>query len=214
MIECHDFDEAVGELALETLAPAERDAMLAHAAGCDRCRDELQVMSATADRLLLLAPEAEPPIGFEQRAVMAFPGSRRSVRPAILALAAALVLLVGGVVLGRSITSGGSGTKTAGSAADVRRGVLVDGAGREHGSVSLISDRGVVLTMSLRSLDEGVYHCVVQRRDGTATEVAAWPIGPEGAGVWAVGVSGTLQDIRSISVTEDDGTLVATASLG
>jgi hypothetical protein len=209
MIDCHDFDEAVGELAFETLGAAERDAMLAHAAGCDRCRQELQIMSETADRLLLLAPEAEPPMGFEQRALQAV-GRRHRSRPLLLAAAAALVLFVGGVVLGRHVTDDAPTTR---SSAGVVRGVLVDSAGGEHGSVSLTTDHGVVLTMSLRALDEGLYHCVVHRRDGTTTEVAAWPVGPSGAGVWAVGVSGTVQDIRSVSVTEDDGTVVATASL-
>jgi hypothetical protein len=210
MIECDDFDAAVGELAFETLEPAERDAMLAHAAGCDRCRQELQIMSETADRLLLLAPEAEPPVGFEQRALQAV-GRRHRSRPLILAAAAALVLFVGGVLLGRNVSDDGGGRT---SAAGVVRGALVDPAGAEHGSISLTTDHGVVLTMSLRSLDEGLYHCLVQRRDGTTTEVAAWPVGPAGTGVWAVGVSGTVQDIRSVLVTEDDGTLVATASLG
>ena len=211
MIDCRDFDESVGELALETLPPAARDAMLAHAAGCDRCREELEVMSAMADRLLLLAPEAEPPVGFEQRALSALTPPRRRIAPSLLAMAAALLLLVGAVLIGHRIGDGGTGTT---SAAGVRHGALLDTTGAEHGSVSVIDDHGLVLTMSLRALDAGLYHCVVQHRDGTSTEVAAWPVGPTGSGVWAVGVGGTLRDIRSVAVTEDDGTLVATASLG
>ena len=211
MIECHDFDDAVAELALEILEPAERDAMLTHAAGCDRCRAELQVMAATADRVLLVAPEAEPPVGFEQRAALAIADPRPWVRSALLAAAAAAVLFAGGLLLGHNL--GGRGGVT--TAAGFRQGALVDAAGTQHGSVSLTrDDGGVVLTMSLRSLDEGLYRCVVLRRNGASTEVAAWPVGPGGSGVWAVAVPGTLEDIRSVSITESDGTSVATASLG
>jgi hypothetical protein len=211
MIDCAAFDDGVAELALEILEPAERDALLAHAAGCDRCRAELQLMAATADRVLLIAPEAEPPVGFEQRAVATMSAPRRWVRPVLLAAAAAVVLFAAGLVLGRGLAPDHrAGTE----AAAFRQATLVDAGGREHGAVSLSTHDGLVLTMSLRSLDAGLYRCVVLRKDGSATEVAAWPVSEGGTGVWAVAVSGTLADITGVRVTESDGTAVATASLG
>ena len=66
-VTCDDFDASVAELALEILDARERDVLMAHAATCERCTTELEQMSAAADRLTLLAPEGEPPVGFEQR---------------------------------------------------------------------------------------------------------------------------------------------------
>ena len=74
---CAAFDDSVAELALELLEPIERDRLLQHAAGCDRCRRELASLSATADLMVLLAPDGEPPMGFEQRAVTAMSGGPR-----------------------------------------------------------------------------------------------------------------------------------------
>ena len=68
-ITCAAFDASAAELAFELVEPRLRDLLIAHAAGCDRCRRELESLSVTADMLVLLAPEGEPPIGFEQRAL-------------------------------------------------------------------------------------------------------------------------------------------------
>lgn len=213
-VDCLAFDDAVAELALEILDPAERDLMLAHSAGCDRCRAELQILAATADRVVLLAPEAEPPLGFEQRAVHAVIGARSRVVPLLLTAAAAIVLFAAGLAVGRIGHHAQSEQQSPQqSAPEFRQAALVDQQGRTYGSVSLATDHGLILTMSLRALDEGTYRCVVQRRDGTAIEVASWPVGANGGGVWAVPVDAALDEIRSVSVTESDGTTVATAAL-
>ena len=45
-------------LALDALDPAERDAVLAHVAGCEICRAELAILRETASRLAFAAPAA------------------------------------------------------------------------------------------------------------------------------------------------------------
>jgi hypothetical protein len=80
--------ELAPELALGIAAGEQRARALAHIASCRECRTLVDELSRAADSLLLLAPQREPPIGFEGKAV----GSVRGMRPRHrLRLAAAFV---------------------------------------------------------------------------------------------------------------------------
>jgi hypothetical protein len=57
--------ELLPELAAGVATGEERGAALRHLAGCADCRLELDAFARTVDDLLLLAPEVEPPAGFE-----------------------------------------------------------------------------------------------------------------------------------------------------
>jgi hypothetical protein len=101
----HDaVQAAAAELALGLLSGPERADALAHLEGCAACRTAVEELADVADRLLLLAPEAEPPAGFETRvfARAAAPaiGRWRRRRPVLVAAAAVLlVVAVAGAVL-------------------------------------------------------------------------------------------------------------------
>ncbi|HEY4332906.1 MAG TPA: hypothetical protein VGM78_10070 [Ilumatobacteraceae bacterium] len=208
-LDCAAFDDALAELALELLDANERDRLMAHAATCERCRAELESMSTVADRMVLLAPECEVPLGFEQRAIDAMGPARSSRRTWLVGMAAALVLLVGvaGVVIGRS-TSSDAPRRSVGQEA-----ALVDAHGAVHGSVLISNPGELLLTMTLSKLDQGTYHCWVTRADGTTTEVAAWPVDASGRGAWVVPLDPSLPTVRAVEVTEDGGSTIATASL-
>ena len=62
---CEETRELLPELALGIADGAERARMLEHVADCPDCRRELERLSAVSDELLVLAPEEEPPLGFE-----------------------------------------------------------------------------------------------------------------------------------------------------
>lgn len=64
---CADVRENAAELALGTVSGPDRAAALEHLAGCADCRAEVESLADVADSLLLLAPQAEPPLGFESR---------------------------------------------------------------------------------------------------------------------------------------------------
>lgn len=221
-VTCDDFDASVAELALEILDARERDVLMTHASTCERCTTELQQMSAAADRLTLLAPEGEPPVGFEQRvmdslAVRQQRRRRSPVRP-WMSVAAALVLFAVGLSVGllvhRDSNNSTRVTQPAtGQQPSLRYADLVDSAGSEHGSVSLVAGRELVLTMSVAHLDQGRYHCVVHLTDGTTHDVASWPVGAEGSGIWAVPIANTIADVRAVSVVNDRGLTLATATL-
>jgi hypothetical protein len=97
---CDELRALAPELALNAVTGTERADALAHLVGCGSCQEYVEELAAIADGLLLLAPEDEPPAGFESR-VLGRAGRVSRRRWAIVAsIAAALVLAagVGGVV--------------------------------------------------------------------------------------------------------------------
>lgn len=100
---CEHTRRLAAELALGIADGAERARALRHLAGCAECRRAVEELSEVADELLMLAPEHEPPMGFESR-VLARVQPRRTPRwrraLVVLAPAAAAAALAVGVVLG------------------------------------------------------------------------------------------------------------------
>lgn len=90
---CSEVKELIPELAVGVASGDERARALQHLAHCQDCRRELEEMAEVADELLLLAPDREPPIGFETRVLDQLAGTkRRRWRAVALSAAAALVL--------------------------------------------------------------------------------------------------------------------------
>jgi hypothetical protein len=92
---CAEIRSLLPELALGIADGEDRAAALEHLSACAECRSELAQLSTIADDLLALAPEAEPPVGFEGRTLDRLRGSVRirTSRPwrRRLTLAAAVV---------------------------------------------------------------------------------------------------------------------------
>ncbi len=66
---CAEGELLLPELALGTLTGEDRARALEHVGNCQRCSDELRRLNELGDELLLLAPSAGPPVGFESRVV-------------------------------------------------------------------------------------------------------------------------------------------------
>src|SRR5579863_7196773 len=64
---CEPFADNLAELALGTLNGHERIDTLGHVETCARCALELEHLSRASDAILQMAPEVEPPSGFEAR---------------------------------------------------------------------------------------------------------------------------------------------------
>src|SRR5215468_3198036 len=94
---CAQFREVAPELALGVLGGAERAEAIIHANGCARCQALVTELTEVADALPLLAPEREPPPGFEQRVLAAGRARRRRVTrrwfASVAAVAAAAAIL-------------------------------------------------------------------------------------------------------------------------
>jgi hypothetical protein len=104
---CDRTRELAAELALGILDGEQRAQALRHLAECPECQRAVEELTAVADELLMLAPEREPPAGFESRVLArlrpapaaARPTRRRRRMLAPLAAAAAAAAIAAAVVL-------------------------------------------------------------------------------------------------------------------
>jgi hypothetical protein len=95
---CQEVRELIPELAMGVASGEARARGLAHLAGCAACRRDLEDAATTVDELLLLAPEAEPPAGFDSRVLAALDRGAPRGRLRMGLLAAAAAVLVGALV--------------------------------------------------------------------------------------------------------------------
>jgi hypothetical protein len=91
---CAEVRELIPELAMGVAPGDERAFALAHIATCAECRQLLEETTETVDELLLLAPEQEPPTGFDSSVMaaldLAHADKSRRWKVSKLVLAAAL----------------------------------------------------------------------------------------------------------------------------
>ena len=186
------------------------------------CRRLIDELSGTADQVLLVAPEIEPPPGFEGRAlttmgvgpehVAARPNRRLAV---VAAVAAAVVALVGGVVVERNVGQ----TPTASESSPGRRlGGLLRcaplGSGDTVGRAVVVDGAEPVLVMSL---DVAQGRRALRLRPRPARRNPSSESGPGRPGVRTTrGPSrSSAADTAAtrLVVSDDDGSSVSTAEL-
>ena len=205
---CVVFRDHATDLALDQVPEPDRSGLLDHAHGCSRCATLLNDLAVASDRLLLLAPEAEPPVGFEGRAVarMQAPSVRTSRRwfAALVSAAAAVVLVVVGVLL------------TSGSGPDgVRRAAVYDDDREAIGTLELASvadSHRLVLTMEGPHDWPGEWICEL-RVDDDWVEVGRWTAADVAHDVWATGIDDDYDDATAMRIRNGRGRVVATADL-
>jgi hypothetical protein len=96
---CEETRELLPELALGILGGEDRARALEHLTRCADCSSELAALSRAADGLLTLAPQHEPPAGFEDRVLARLRRERprhRARRITTFAAAAALIAVFAG----------------------------------------------------------------------------------------------------------------------
>jgi anti-sigma factor RsiW len=218
---CEDYAADLPELALGVLTGRERARVLSHVESCPRCAEELEQLSYAADAVVQVAPETEPPLGFEVRlfermGVADVPrrSRRRAPRwvPAALAAAAAVVALA--VILPLALSSPTAPAQNAaGPARDVALADLVEN-GVTVGRV--VTHRGADPWMSMMLADSsarGRVDCVVVTKDGV-THWVGWFTAKNGYGAWLAPLHVDPKDIRTAQVVSPTGAVIATASLG
>jgi hypothetical protein len=107
--DCARIREALPEVALGIADGEQRALALEHIAGCSDCRRELEELSSLADELITLAPQREPPPGFENRVLGRLDVRQPKRRPARrrlrrLAFAAAVPAVAAATALAMSIS--------------------------------------------------------------------------------------------------------------
>jgi hypothetical protein len=89
-LSCAEVRELAPELALGILGGAERAEVVMHVNGCARCQAYVAELTEAADAIPQLAPEAEPPPGFEMRVLHRLGERERRTRRRWIATAVAV----------------------------------------------------------------------------------------------------------------------------
>jgi len=205
---CREVRELIPELAAGVASGESRAHALAHLAGCADCRRELEEMAGTVDALLLLAPEREPPSGFDARVLAAIehrPTGHR-VRNALLIAAAAV--LVASLAAAFTWWRGADDREVA----DQYRGVLSVADGRYFRAAALedgVDDRGHVfgyqgrpswLFVTVEDAPSGNYHVQLIGADGRATWIGLCRV-RDGTGSWGTTIDVPIRDVARVEMT-------------
>lgn len=221
---CPDDDRLV-ELALGTSTGRERADVLTHLLGCRACRERVDALVVVAERLLLAAPEAEPPVGFETAVLdridlgppadagVAPPathpvtrgapsGRGRVIRMAVAGGVAAVLLLAAGVGLDRFALR--DPPSFAEAAMTTPSGYEVGTAWHSTGEPSWV----LVSVPGWDAWDDTAtapieYRLVAELDDGTTTELGPVTFDDDG-GAWATTAPDTRR-IRSLAVVDGTG---------
>jgi len=214
---CDAYGDDLAELALGALTGRPRAQALSHVESCPHCAEELEQLSRVADAIVQVAPEVEPPVGFEVRLFdrMGVSDRRRRFRPsrwvpAAVAVAAAALALG----LGLSLPSSGPTTATA----QAHHGRTISGDLVEDGATvgHVVAVGGTQPWMSMTLADSsarGTVDCIVVTTDGMTHHVGTF-VARAGYGAWIAPLHVKPADIRAAEVVSPSGTVIATASLG
>jgi hypothetical protein len=223
---CDELRAIAAEVALGILSGAERADALGHMEHCVSCRILVEGLAQTGDSLLLLAPEADPPMGFESRvaSLVAGPASRPEPsarrarrlrwRRAVLAVAAAVVVVGGTATAVIVIERNGSGghAQVADQTA-LRSGHFQAGDGRPVGQVYAYNGDPSWVFMNVdASGANGTYTCELQLANGSTVPVGQFEV-HDGVGEWAHTVGVDVSQIKSAKLVTPSGLTLASAKV-
>ena len=216
---CDELATDLAELALGTLSGRQRADALAHVESCPRCSEELEQLSRAADAVVLAAPDADPPIGFEVRLLeqmgASSPSRHRRFRPRIVIPVAAAAAVVGlGIGLGLAYSGAPAPTTVAGPhRSPVVSAALVEN-GRNVGHVVAFGGAKPWLSMVLEdSAAHGTVNCVVVTDDGVTHHVGTF-VARKGYGSWISPLHVDPANLETAEIVSPSGTVIATATLG
>ncbi len=214
---CAAVRDDLAELALGTLSGVERSTVLSHVQFCSLCREEVDRLSAAADAILTLAPEAEPSAGFETRLFerMGVSAPRHRWLPrrraGRIALAAGALVSALGAGLGVGLATAGSSLPGSVSAAPITASLTADHSIR--GEVYLSTGNPGWVFMSVDHVDmTGLATCKVETANGTTTTVGTFWL-EKGTGSWAYELPVPASQVRTAWIVNSSGTVLASAKL-
>jgi hypothetical protein len=224
---CEQVRELAAELALGIAVGDERDAALRHLNGCPACRRLVAELSSVGDELLQLAPEQEPPVGFESRvlAKLAAPPRRRRRQPLTRrtrwAMAAAAAVLVAALGAGSVVVA----TADDRQLADSYRTALSAGEGSFFSAAALQGPQGrvgsvfgyqgrpswVMMTLQPSAGQQGRYQVQVVIQDGRYLAVGEAELGGAERS-WGAQLPVDLSAVRQVRCVGSNGRTILTAT--
>jgi hypothetical protein len=183
---CAEVRELAPELALGIVGGPQRADALQHASECGPCRVLVGELAEAADALPLLAAEAEPPPGFEDRVLAALNAPRRRTRRRIaggVAIAAAAAAIIS--IVGVRIVESTQETDTSNVAAsEVRSSDMVGANDVNVGNVSVTNGEPATIVLNVNyGVSGGTYG--IEFRAGSVKERLGDVHIRDGRGSWA-----------------------------
>jgi hypothetical protein len=216
---CEAFSDDLALLALGTLSGRERAIVLSHLEGCALCSEEVEQLSLVADSLLPLAPEVNPPAGFEvrvfERMGIEVPSRGRPAlsgpRRLVLGVAAAVVALGGAFGVGLWVDHAPAPAPA--QAAPALFEADLTSANHYRGEIYLAQGHPGWLFMTVDGAGTtGYVTCRLETQSGVDIMVGKfWLSG--GTATWASALSVPAATVRSASVVTSDGTVLARATV-
>jgi anti-sigma factor RsiW len=226
-----DIDDELAELALGLLDGRRRAELLTHVESCGHCLAQVERFAMVADQLVHIAPELEPPLGFENgifdriREAGApeqaeLPSEleerrrRRShpVRVAVVAaIAAAMALL--GVGAGWAL----HGTDNVPPSATSSHRPVLEGrllaAGHSVGDVYVSAGQPAWLTMNVRTVSAaGMVQCNITTAGGGSYVLGYFQL-LDGNGSWDTPLPVAPNQVERAQLLDQSGQVLATATL-
>ncbi len=179
---CREVRELAPELALGLLGGTERAEAIMHVDECARCQALVLELTETADALPLLAPELEPPAGFEHRVLSQIHSRRRWNRrrfvptmAAVAAVAAVAILSVTAVHVVEANNSSSTVPRSAAARAPVAVEMRDTVAGVSAGWAYVTGGHSVAVTVDY-GVSSGRYHVQLTRADGGAQSLGTMTV--------------------------------------
>jgi len=214
-IECEAISDDLIAFALGTLSGRSRSLVLDHLETCAHCTAESESLADVADTLLWLAPQAEPPMGFETRVIERFRGSDaerrvlRRRRVSVFAVAALLAVVLG-VGVGAIATSQGNANHPSATQRPMTGRLTSDG--QVLGDVTISSGSPSWVTMDVDTAKlSGVVWCEVTFANGRSETVGKFTIA-HGYGSWVAPIEASGSDVRSARIVNANGAVLAQAT--
>jgi hypothetical protein len=218
-------------VALGLLTGEERAEALVHLEGCEACRAEVAALAVAADEVLLAAPEATPPAGFDARVLAALATHRQAAERETtvsapprrhrrrrrawvgVAAAAALVLVAGLAALIGADDGPAPSAPTPSAVATVE---MRGSRGGVVGEATMTGSEPVQLIVDMPDWDElverwgqhpaGGYWLVLETLDGART-MQVIPEGDDDAAdvAWTMAVDVAATEVATVSVVDGAG---------
>ncbi|HUY06066.1 MAG TPA: hypothetical protein VMU99_02240 [Acidimicrobiales bacterium] len=220
--QCAAIEDELTEFALGILSGRRRSEVLRHAGSCMRCSAELERLSIIADTVLQLAPEMEPPLGFELRLAERLQKNTTVLRSQHLhrvrtLSAAAVLTVVLGIGLGTFAASRSPSTRTPSTRIWSTTASLTSAAIGSRGEVlgtvfiSAGSPGWMVLTVD-RGAWSGEVRCEVAFVGGKVETLGRFKLS-NAYGTWGVPLTSSAGQVRIARLVALDGTVIASAHL-
>src|ERR1700689_1140582 len=188
------------EFALGTLSGRSRAAVLDHLETCAHCNAEVESLADVTDKLLWLAPEAEPSLGFETRLIERYRGgdlrrrTARRQRVSVFAVAAMLAAVLG-IGVGAVVTNHAATTPPSATSIRPLTGRLMSGT-QVVGDVTISSGSPSWMIMDIDAgMLSGTVWCQVTLANGHVETVGKFTIA-NGYGSWVAPITGSSRHIR------------------